>query len=123
MTFTFPMLQPASYVSSTWTSSCGIGLVDGSLPIVQAWDDDDDLDDEVVDPVDEDADVDGATIAPLIEEEEDPFQGFEENDFDDDFDDDFEEELEDDYEIEPDDSEMFPAGNGEDLDDDIDILE
>ena len=33
---------------------------------------------------------------------------FDDEDFDDDFDDDFEEELDDDYEIEPDDSEMFP---------------
>ena len=46
--------------------------------------------------------------APEQEDDEpDPFDDFDEEDFDDDFDDDFEEELEDEYEIEPADDGML----------------
>jgi hypothetical protein len=125
MTFTFSF-QPFVFAPSVLPGFSSAAEVDPSLPaIVQAWDDDDDEDEDIAEPADDDADLGEGVTAPLVEEEEgDPFQGFDENDFDDDFDNDFEEELEDDYEIEPDDSEMFPAADDDvELDDDIDILE
>ena len=52
------------------------------------------------------------------EDEQDPFDDFDEDDFDDDFDDDFEEELDDEYEIEPADDGLVP-GVVEDTQDEI----
>ncbi|MCU0717237.1 MAG: hypothetical protein MUD03_14040 [Pirellula sp.] len=73
-------------------------------PIVSSWGDDDDEPDEEI--PDEDSTDE--------EEESDPFEDFDEEDFDDDFDDDFEEELEDEYEIEPkDDGFAFDDGTEE----------
>jgi hypothetical protein len=80
-------------------------------PIRSSWGDDDDAEEEAPE---EDEDVE--------EEESDPFEDFDEEDFDDDFDDDFEEELEDEYEIEPADDGMLeghPDAEGTD-DDDLD---
>ncbi len=85
-----------------------------------AWDDEDEEEEEETETEDQerDDDEDGDIEVPPIEPEEDPFDDFDDEDFDDDFDDDFEEELEDDYEIEPDDSEMFPE-QGDDGDEDL----
>ncbi len=62
-------------------------------PRASSWGDEDE-EEEIDDDVDDDT-----TGAEEIEA--DPFDDFDEEDFDDDFDDDFEEELEDEYEIEP----------------------
>jgi len=65
-------------------------------PVQNSWgEDEEEAEDEVpvVDP----------------EEEQDPFDDFDEDDFDDDFDDDFEEELDDEYEIEPADDGLVPG--------------
>ncbi len=86
-----------------------------ALPFASSWDDDDDEADE---PLGDDEDLPGE-VAP-IEPEEDPFDDFDEEDFDDDFDDDFEEELEEEYDIEPDDDGMVETEtDDDDLDDDI----
>ena len=124
MTYTF---QPFGFVASHWSPVVSPFFEQPTLPIVHAWDDDDDdLEDEDEETPEAEPDADGG-VAPVVEveEEQDPFQDFDENDFDDEFDDDFEEELEDDYEIEPDDSEMFPdAGDDSELgDDDLDVLD
>lgn len=50
--------------------------------------------------------------------ETDPFDDFDEEDFDDDFDDDFEEELEDEYEIEPADDGALGNADIEEIDTD-----
>lgn len=84
------------------------------VPIRNAWDDDDDVEDE---PVEDDEEV-----TPDAEEEPDPFDDFDEDDFDDDFDDDFEEELDDEYEIEPKDD-GFPIEADDDEEVDPDLLE
>ncbi len=81
-----------------------------SKAIRNSWgDDDEDADDDVPDedlPAEEE------------EDEPDPFEDFDEEDFDDDFDDDFEEELEDEYEIEPADDGMLEGHpDAEDIDD------
>ncbi len=127
MSFTF---QPLGFVTSVWFSNPASPYVSPQVPIVLAWDDDDDDDDVLDDDEPEERDPDDPDGAPNPvveeEEEEDPFQDFDENDFDDDFDDDFEEELEDDYEIEPDDSEMFPDADDNDPEigeEDLDILD
>ena len=60
-------------------------------PVKNSWGDDEEEADEEL-PDDESSEDD---------DEPDPFEDFDEEDFDDDFDDDFEEELEDEYEIEP----------------------
>ncbi len=85
--------------------------------------DDDDDDDDDNEPESDDDDEDGDIVLPPTKPEDDPFDDFDDEDFDDDFDDDFEEELEDDYEIEPDDSEMFPEAGDDEEDLDLDPLD
>jgi hypothetical protein len=62
-------------------------------PIRSSWGDDDE---EA-----EDDDLPEEATPEQEDDEPDPFDDFDEEDFDDDFDDDFEEELEDEYQIEP----------------------
>ena len=82
-------------------------------PIRSSWGDDEDEADE--DDLPEEA-------APEREDDEpDPFDDFDEEDFDDDFDDDFEEELEDEYQIEPADDGMLEGHpDAEDIDEALD---
>lgn len=75
-------------------------------PVKNSWgEDEEDVEDEV-------------PGAGTEEDEQDPFDDFDEDDFDDDFDDDFEEELDDEYEIEPADDGLVP-GVVEDTQDEI----
>ena len=77
--------------------------------MASSWDEE-----EEEEVVEEDEELPGV-VAP-VEPEEDPFDDFDEEDFDDDFDDDFEEELEEEYDIEPDDDGMLePTVENDDI--------
>jgi hypothetical protein len=84
-----------------------------SSTVRNSWEDDDD------EPEDDDLPEEAA---PEKEDDEpDPFDDFDEEDFDDDFDDDFEEELEDEYQIEPADDGMLEGHpDAENIDDGLD---
>jgi hypothetical protein len=69
----------------------------------------------------EDDDLPEEATPEQEEDEPDPFDDFDEEDFDDDFDDDFEEELEDEYQIEPVDDGMLEGHpDAEAIDDELD---
>lgn len=111
------LLEPQTSESDDWFDAAlrvdGPSMPVRPTPIRSSWgDDDEDGDDEIPEGDDE---------AVEDEEEPDPFDDFDEEDFDDDFDDDFEEELEDEYEIEPADDGMLEGHpDAENIDEELD---